>query len=147
MTRDPMNRCLLFWQWFESLDAAYKPLARAVRCILTAPASSVESERVWSTAGRVVADRRTCLSGEMVEAIVRLNKNWWVLNLPDSRDVGVAPARAAKKEAQIRSRAAKKKFDAEATGTNPILRGIMLKHANDVSKRWTEVAHEVATKV
>jgi hypothetical protein len=88
MQNQPDDACLIFWKWFESVDERHRALALAVRRILTVPASSVESERVFSTAGRVLEARRTRMSDELFEAIIRINKNWWVLSLPDMDGVG-----------------------------------------------------------
>jgi len=51
---------------------ALMTLAKKFLCV---PASSCESERVFSKAGQLISDRRTRLSSTVVDKILFLNKN------------------------------------------------------------------------
>lgn len=46
---------------------------------LAVQGTSVASERVFSTAGAVISDRRSRLAPEMVNALIFLNKNWQLI--------------------------------------------------------------------
>ena len=61
---------LSYWQ---GKKAELPLLAKVARSILAIPASNTSSERSFSTAGRVVEERRTRLSGNSVDAILFLN--------------------------------------------------------------------------
>ena len=50
-------------------------LSRLARDILTIPVSTVSSESAFSTAERIIEDRRTSLTPEMVEVLTCL-KDW-----------------------------------------------------------------------
>lgn len=51
----------------------YPYLSKLARQILATPASSVSSERSFSVAGRVIEERRSCVDGSTVDAILFLN--------------------------------------------------------------------------
>lgn len=51
----------------------YPYLSKLARQILAIPASSASSERSFSVAGRVIEERRSCLDGSTVDAILFLN--------------------------------------------------------------------------
>ena len=61
-----------FWRSNEKM---FPTLARLARKILCVPASSVSCESAFSTAGRTLENRRTCLSTTSVNSILFLNSN------------------------------------------------------------------------
>ncbi|XP_036340972.1 uncharacterized protein LOC118750359 [Rhagoletis pomonella] len=63
---------LLYWKANAKPKDVLAQLARKDLCI---PSSSVESERVFSTAGLIVNDRRSSLKPETVDMLVFLHKN------------------------------------------------------------------------
>ena len=48
---------------------------------LCVPATSVESERVFSKAGQIVSDRRTRLKEGNVNVLLFFNQNFWISNM------------------------------------------------------------------
>jgi len=50
-------------------------LSKAAQRYLSSPATSVPSERLFSSAGDICLDKRTCLLAENVECLVFLNAN------------------------------------------------------------------------
>lgn len=60
---------LLIW-WGESQFVALKTVAYSILCI---SASSSESERVFSTTGRLISERRSQLSPETVNMMIFMN--------------------------------------------------------------------------
>ena len=66
--------------WWKANSSRFPLLAKAARRYLSAPATSVESERVFSTCGNVYDDRRTCLTAGHLENLVLLNVNIKLLN-------------------------------------------------------------------
>lgn len=62
---------LAYWQITTDGDA-FKTLAKKYFCV---PASSCESERVFSKAGQLISERRTRLSSTVVDKLLFLNKN------------------------------------------------------------------------
>ena len=65
--------CILKW-WNEN-SSRYATLARVAKNILGIPATQVYSERLFSLAGNVVTQKRTCLLTERVEHICFLSAN------------------------------------------------------------------------
>jgi len=67
------DHVLTFWknQMFN-----FPHLSMLAKQIFAIPASSASSERSFSTAGRVVEERRSCLSGSSVDAILFLNNHF-----------------------------------------------------------------------
>ena len=63
---------LVWWKQKESMFPLLSQLARKFLCV---PASSVPSERIFSTAGHIVNKKRACLSAENVNMLISLNKN------------------------------------------------------------------------
>lgn len=69
----PLNSCPLIW-WQANQDK-YPLLAVVARYMLAIPATSVPSERVFSTAGDVVTSQRSTLNSDNVDILVFLKKN------------------------------------------------------------------------
>ncbi|XP_039969731.1 E3 SUMO-protein ligase ZBED1-like [Bactrocera tryoni] len=70
---DPLS----YWQITTDGDA-FKTLAKKYFCV---PASSCESERVFSKAGQLISKRRTRQSSTVVDKLLFLNKNKHVINM------------------------------------------------------------------
>lgn len=68
------NLCPLTW-WSKNCDR-YPTLALIARQFLCVPATSVPSERVFSTAGDIVTSQRAALKPEHVDQLIFLKKNW-----------------------------------------------------------------------
>lgn len=66
--------------WAEKV-ACWEPLAEVAFSFLLTPASSTPSERVFSTAGYILNDRRNRLSHEHVDMLVFLHHNYSLLKL------------------------------------------------------------------
>ena len=62
-------------QWWKKMQSLCPTLAQLARKYLCVPASSVPSERVFSSAGYLINKRRACLSAENVNMLLFLNKN------------------------------------------------------------------------
>lgn len=69
----PMNRSPFTW-WKENCKQL-PMMASLAKNLLVIQASSVSSERVFSTAGDVASSKRSCLSPDSVDKLVFLNKN------------------------------------------------------------------------
>ncbi|CAL4234715.1 unnamed protein product, partial [Meganyctiphanes norvegica] len=63
-------------QWWNSRTTIYPNLSLTAKQYLCIPATSVPSERVFSTAGNIVNKKRTSLSPENVDMLLFLNKNY-----------------------------------------------------------------------
>lgn len=61
--------------WWRSKTGVFPKLAFLARRYLSLPASSIESERLFSTCGAVADSRRSSLLPENVAMIIFLNKN------------------------------------------------------------------------
>lgn len=61
--------------WWKVHQKAYPLLAHLAQKYLSIPATSVASERVFSTAGDLVTAQRSCLSCEQVDKLIFLKKN------------------------------------------------------------------------
>jgi len=61
--------------WWRDHERLSPQTARLAKKYLTIPASSVESERLFSACGRVISKLRSSLLPENAECIVFLNKN------------------------------------------------------------------------
>lgn len=61
--------------WWKEKEDKYPLLSRYAKQLLGIPATSVASERVFSTAGDVVTAQRACLSGDQVNMLVFLKQN------------------------------------------------------------------------
>lgn len=72
---------LLSWkcdplEWWRINQASYPRLAIVARKYLCIPASSAPSERIFSTAGLIITEKRNRISDELAEDIIFLKKNW-----------------------------------------------------------------------
>lgn len=68
--------CLtLSYTWWRDNAARFPLLSVAARRYLAAPATSVPSERLFSSAGDISDDKRTCLLAENLERLVFLKAN------------------------------------------------------------------------
>jgi hypothetical protein len=61
--------------WWKFNETSFPLLAKLAKMLLTIPATSVPSERVFSTAGEVVSAQRASLTGENVDILIFLKKN------------------------------------------------------------------------
>ncbi|XP_044317154.1 E3 SUMO-protein ligase ZBED1-like [Drosophila rhopaloa] len=66
------EKCDPLAYWEMSTDEPFKKISKKFLCI---PASSCESERLFSKAGQMISDRRTRLSPSVVDKLLFLNKN------------------------------------------------------------------------
>ena len=69
--------------WWRVNGSRFPHLEILARKYLAIPATSTPSERVFSVAGIVVDKRRSALTAEMIDALVFLNKNSFMLGLTD----------------------------------------------------------------
>ena len=67
--------------WWKVNGSRFPHLERLAKRYLAIPATSTPSERVFSVAGIVVDKRRAALTPEMIDALVFLNKNSFMLGL------------------------------------------------------------------
>ena len=63
-------------QWWKARASIYPNLSLTVKHYMCIPATSVPSERVFSTAGNLLTSRRQRLTPENVEMLMFLNKNY-----------------------------------------------------------------------
>ncbi|KAK0604709.1 hypothetical protein LWI29_018579 [Acer saccharum] len=63
---------LLFW---KSYTHRYPVLSQLARDLLVIPVSTVSSEQAFSTSGRIIEPRRSCLTPDMVEVLTSL-RDW-----------------------------------------------------------------------
>lgn len=61
--------------WWKEREAKYPLLSRLAKCMLCIPATSVPSERVFSTAGDIITQQRASLKAKHVDRIIFLKKN------------------------------------------------------------------------
>lgn len=66
-------------EWWRSKREKYPVLSRLARKFLCLQATSVASERVWSTAGNVLTSRRSRLHPLALEALVLIHENYTAL--------------------------------------------------------------------
>ncbi|KAG2467642.1 ZBED1 protein, partial [Polypterus senegalus] len=62
--------------WWKGHEATYPHIAKLAKRYLCIPATSVASERVFSTAGDIVTATRSVLSAENVDKLIFLAKNF-----------------------------------------------------------------------
>lgn len=70
-------------RWWRINGSCFPHLEILARKYLVIPATSTPSERVFSVAGIVVDKRRSTFTAEMIDALVFLNKNSFMLGLTD----------------------------------------------------------------
>lgn len=68
-------------QWWRQHKQRFPVLARVARRFLCIPASSAPAERVWSTAGNTITEKRARLSDQSVENIILCHENFKVCML------------------------------------------------------------------
>lgn len=62
-------------QWWKMHQSSFPLLSGKARKYLAVPATSTESERLFSFAGLVISALRTCLTGKHAEMLIFLGKN------------------------------------------------------------------------
>lgn len=72
-TRCPMSQCPL--AWWKSKTHQFPHVAKLAQKYLAIQGTSVPSERLFSTAGSVISDRRSRLQPDVVNMLLFLNKN------------------------------------------------------------------------
>lgn len=63
-------------QWWAENQCKYPSLCVVVRILLSVPATSVSSERLFSKTGQVISDRRSRLTPQHAEELCFLSQNW-----------------------------------------------------------------------
>ena len=61
--------------WWKRMEPVFPNLSKLAKKYLCVPASSVPSERVFSTAGNLINKRRASLAPDNVDMLIFLNKN------------------------------------------------------------------------
>ena len=61
--------------WWRTNEARFPTLGKLARKYLCVPATSVPSERIFSTAGHVISCRRSSLTPENADMLIFLHKN------------------------------------------------------------------------
>ncbi|KAK0587912.1 hypothetical protein LWI29_031162 [Acer saccharum] len=61
--------------WWKSYTYRYPVLSHLARDVLVIPVSTVSSEQAFSTSGRIIEPRRSCLTPDMVEVLTSL-RDW-----------------------------------------------------------------------
>lgn len=61
--------------WWRTNESMYPRIAKLAKCYLAVPATSVPSERVFSTAGDIVTASRSALTADSVDKLILLTKN------------------------------------------------------------------------
>ncbi|KAK3928963.1 Putative AC9 transposase [Frankliniella fusca] len=61
--------------WWKVHEGTFPILSKLARKYLAVPATSTESERLFSQAGLVISYLRTCLTGEHAEQLIFLPRN------------------------------------------------------------------------
>jgi len=67
-------------QWWKDNKTIFPIMAEVARKYLTPPPSSVDSERLFSTAGDIISDCRNRLLPEKAEQLIFLKINMKLLN-------------------------------------------------------------------
>ncbi|XP_045201083.1 E3 SUMO-protein ligase ZBED1-like [Mercenaria mercenaria] len=63
-------------QWWKQRELRFPFLSKLAKCLLCIPATSVPSERVFSTAGDILTAQRASLKAKHVDKLIFLKKNW-----------------------------------------------------------------------
>lgn len=63
-------------EWWKINAERYPCISQLAKYCLSVPASSVPSERIFSTAGQLVSARRNKLLPDNIDRLLFLNKNW-----------------------------------------------------------------------
>lgn len=63
------------WEWWFARKEKYPSLYKIAMQHLIVPATSAESERIFSLAGNLVTVKRSRLTGEHLNMLIFLNKN------------------------------------------------------------------------
>lgn len=66
-------------KWWQSRRLTYPLLGKLVQKYLSVPATSVPSERLFSSAGNVISQRRSCLLPENADKLIFLFENSHIL--------------------------------------------------------------------
>ncbi|KAK2663234.1 hypothetical protein Ddye_001808 [Dipteronia dyeriana] len=61
--------------WWKTYMYRYPVMSHLARDVLVIPVSTMSSEQVFNTSGRIIEPRRSCLSPEMVEVLTCL-RDW-----------------------------------------------------------------------
>ena len=64
------------YKWWKQHSSHYSVLSKLARKYLSAPPTSVHSERLFSGAGEIYDDRRSCLKPELVEGLLLIKYNF-----------------------------------------------------------------------
>ena len=62
-------------QWWKENEKRFPLVAELAKSYFAIPATSVPAERIFSTAGHIVNEKRNCLNPETVDMLIFLNKN------------------------------------------------------------------------
>ena len=68
------------YKYWRDVESSWNSLALVAKKYLSAPLSSVESERLFATCGDLLSDKRMSISDEKFEKIVFLHHNLDILN-------------------------------------------------------------------
>ena len=62
-------------EWWSNNEGHYPTVSKLARMYLIVPATSVPSERIFSTAGLIVNQHRNCIKADNVDMLIFLNRN------------------------------------------------------------------------
>ena len=62
-------------EWWSRNEKRFPVIAKLAQYYLSVPATSVPSERIFSTAGLILNEKRSCLHPETADVLIFLNKN------------------------------------------------------------------------
>ena len=75
LQEEPLELTAVPTLWWKENCSRYKYLAQLARKYLCIPATSVPSERLFSTAGNIVSAKRSCLDADNVAMLCFLHDN------------------------------------------------------------------------
>lgn len=75
MREDPIAKSASAFEWWKNNQNKYPVLSQLARKYLTIPATSVPSERIFSSAGDLIRAKRSCLSSKNVNMLVFIYNN------------------------------------------------------------------------